>query len=477
MFLHPLVVDLDGTLIHTDMLHESALRLFRSSPVKSLCIPLWLSNGKAILKQHLASRTDFDPETLPYNEELLGWLRLQYSKGRKLILCTASDQSVADSIAKHLDIFDDVIASDGSTNLSGKQKALLLEGRFGRSGFDYIGNSKADLAVWESSRHAVIVNAGSNVVKKAGEVCEIEQVFPPLVRGVSVWVRVLRVHQWLKNLLLFVPLLAAHELANVGAWFLLILAFFSFSLCASSAYIANDLLDLESDRLHPRKKNRPFAAGLVPIWMGVVLVPLLLIASFTIAGIVGANFLIWLVFYFVLTCAYSLVLKRFMLVDCLTLASLYTVRIIAGVVAIEQSPTFWLLAFSAFLFLSLAFVKRYTELEVQLKNGREHIHGRGYQTTDLPLIQTMGITSGYASVLVLALYLNSNAVIKLYQTPELIWGTVPLMLFWINWMWMQAHRSKMHDDPLVFALKDKASLVTGALFAAVLFIGAVGAPW
>ncbi len=477
MVLHPLVVDLDGTLIHTDMLHESALRVLRDSPVHTLRIPLWLSKGKAVLKQHLASRTDFDPKTLPYNEDLLDWLKIQRAEGRKLILCTASDRSIADSIAEHLDIFDEVIASDGFTNIGGKHKAETLEQRFGRSGFDYVGNSKADLAVWKRARRAVVVNVSSSLAKKAEGLCEVEQVFPQKARGFSAWWRVLRIHQWLKNLLLFVPLFAGHELTNGDAWSSLILAFSSFSLCASSVYIVNDLLDLESDRLHPRKRNRPFASGLVPAWMGVLLAPILFIASLGIGSFVGGQFLSWLIFYFVLTCAYSWTLKRLVLVDCLTLGLLYTLRIIAGAVAVGHSLSFWLLAFSVFLFLSLAFVKRYAEFEVQLQSGNEKIHGRGYHRSDAPLIQTMGITAGYASVLVLALYLNSDAVVKLYRAPELIWGAVPVMLFWISWMWMQAHRGKMHDDPLVFAVKDRASLATGAIFTVVMILGTVGLPW
>jgi 4-hydroxybenzoate polyprenyltransferase len=281
----------------------------------------------------------------------------------------------------------------------------------------------------------------------------------------------------MKNLLLFVPLLAAHKLTNLDTWLALILAFFSFSLCASSVYIVNDLLDLESDRQHPRKCDRPFASGLVPTWMGIVLAPLLLLSSLTLAQYVGGTFLPWLLFYFVLTCAYSWGLKRLMLVDCLTLAMLYTVRIIAGAAAASMALSFWLLAFSVFLFLSLAFVKRYAELQEQLLNGKQKAHGRGYYTSDAPLVQMLGIASGYAAVLVLALYLNSDAVVQLYRAPEFVWGAVPVILFWVSWMWMKAHRGEMHDDPLVFAVKDRASLISGVVFAAVLATGTVGRPW
>lgn len=473
----PLIVDLDGTLIRTDMLHESTLRLFRDKPLSVLFIPYWLSQGKAVLKRNLSNRTDFDPSSLPYNQELLDWLKQQRAKGRKLILCTATDHAIAQAIADYLGIFDEIMASDGTTNLAGKHKAQALEQRFGHAGFDYAGNSRADLAVWQCSRQAIVVNASGKVTQKAADICTVEQVFPSPQSRISTWRKLLRVHQWMKNALLFVPLLAAHQINNTDAWLVLILAFSSFSLCASSVYIVNDLLDLESDRQHPRKRNRPFASGSVPVYHGVVLAPLLLLASFTLALQVNDHFTYWLLFYFVLTCAYSWRLKSLMLLDCLTLAMLYTLRIVAGAAAISMELSFWLLAFSVFLFLSLAFVKRYAELEVQLLQGKQKAHGRGYYTSDASLLQTMGITSGYAAVLVLAFYLNSNAVISLYKTPEIIWGTVPVMLFWISWMWMKAHRGEMHDDPLVFAVKDKASLLAGVTFATILAMGAVGWLW
>jgi 4-hydroxybenzoate polyprenyltransferase/phosphoserine phosphatase len=475
--LHPLIVDLDGTLIRTDMLHESALRVMRDNPLSALLIPYWLSRGKAVLKQNLANRTDFDPVSLPYNAELLTWLRTQRERGRRLILCTASDHSIAQSIADHLGLFDEVMASDGVTNLAGRHKATALEERFGRGSFDYAGNSNADLAVWEKARRAIVVNANPGLVKQAGLLCEVEEEFPPTGIGLSAVRRVLRVHQWMKNLLLFVPLLAAHQVFALGSWTALALAFLAFSLCASTVYIANDLMDLESDRAHPRKRNRPFASGAVPAWMGVVLAPVLLIASLILAYNVGGHFLNWLLVYFAITCAYSWGLKRLILVDCLTLAVLYTLRIIAGGAAAGLPMSFWLLAFSMFLFLSLAFVKRYAELQTQILHGKVKVAGRGYLTTDAPLIQMLGVCSAFAAVVVLSLYLNSDAVIIQYAAPEIVWGAVPIILFWISWIWMQAHRGAMHDDPLVFAVKDVTSLVAGVAFGTVVAMAATGWPW
>ncbi len=459
------------------MLHESAMRGVRDRPLDAFRIPFWLIGGKAALKRRLALRGGFDAASLPYNLALLDWLGRQKAAGRRLILCTASDLSIAMPIAAHVGLFDEVMASDGVVNLAGAQKSAALVARFGRAGFDYAGNSRADLAVWRDARRAIVVNGTPALAAAAATHCSVEQVFPPPARGPRVWGRVLRVHQWLKNMLLFVPLLAGHLLGDMDAWRALLLAFVAFSLCASSVYIANDLLDLESDRQHPRKCKRPFASGSVPSWMGVGLAPLLLLASLALASRVGGGFLPWLSCYFLLTCMYSWGLKRLILVDCMTLAVLYTLRIIAGAAAAGNTLSFWLLAFSVFLFLSLAFVKRYAELQVQMGSGKEKVHGRGYFTSDAPLVQMLGITSGYASAVVLALYLNSDAVRMLYRTPEVVWGAVPVMLFWVSWIWMKAHRGEMHDDPLVFAVKDKASLMAGVAFAAVLAIGAVGWPW
>lgn len=304
----PIIVDLDGTLIHTDMLHESAIKFFRDYPFEILKIPFLLLKGKAVLKSYLALRTEVDPQTLPYNIELIDWLKRRRSQGVRLILCTASDKKIADLIANHLGIFDEVIASDGTVNIAGENKASVLVKHFGHQDFDYAGNSSKDLPVWQQAGSAIVVNGSEELLKKTRNVAKVEQVFPKNPIGFSSWFQVLRIHQWLKNLLLFVPLFAAHDLANIDAWWILILAFFAFSLCASSVYIANDLFDLDSDRQHPRKRNRPFASGMVPVWMGVLFAPLLLLLSLSIAALVGKVFLSWLIFYFVLTCAYSWVL-------------------------------------------------------------------------------------------------------------------------------------------------------------------------
>ena len=460
-----IAVDLDGTLTHTDTLHESVVALVRDNPLYLFALPFWLLHGKAALKARVAYSVDLDVTTLPYNQPLIDWLKENRSAGKKIVLCTAANDRIAQAVSQHLRLFDEVIASDSVTNIKSGNKRRALEERYGAKGYDYAGNSSADIEVWAGSAQAIVVNASDAVKDKAAQVAIVSKVFLPQSITISHWRKVFRLHQWLKNGLLFVPLLAAHQLDNIQSLFTLILAFVSFSICASAVYITNDLLDLESDRRHPRKRLRPFALAAVPIALGAVIAPIFAIASFLLGLMVGAAFTAWLVIYFLLTTAYSLSLKRYALIDCLTLATLYTLRIIAGAAAVSITLSFWLLAFSVFIFLSLAFVKRYAELQVQAGVGNSHAHGRGYAVTDAPLIQTLGITAGYAAVLVLALYLNGETVVNLYARPKLIWCAVPLMLFWVSWVWMKAHRGEMHDDPIIFAIKDKASLAVAAIIA------------
>ena len=458
-----IAVDLDGTLILSDTLHESALALLREHPMKIFVLPFWLLRGKAYLKARVADYVRPDAALLPYNQPFLNWLREKREAGAVLTLCTAADARVAKAVAKHLGLFDDVIASDGVANNASGNKRAALDAKYGKGNWDYAGNSSADLKVWGGASRAIVVNASKSVEKRASNFPSIE-VFPASHPNVlSLWRRALRVHQWLKNLLLLVPLLAAHEIGNLYALSTLALAFVTFSLCASAVYIANDLIDLESDRKHPRKRYRPFASAAVSIKNGVLCVPVLIAASILLGWMVGTSFIAWLAVYFLLTCAYSLMLKRIVLVDCLTLAALYTLRIIAGAAAAGITPSFWLLAFSVFIFLSLAFLKRYAELMVQGDAGSSQAHGRDYMVTDASLVQTLGITAGYASVLILALYLQGETVAALYTDPELIWLTIPLMLYWVSWAWMAAHRGQMHDDPVVFAIKDRASLAVAVL--------------
>lgn len=459
----PLAVDLDGTLVLSDTLHESILALLRGNPLLLFVMPFWLLGGKARFKREIARRLVPDPASLPYNEPLLAWLREQ-RPGRKLILASAADAGIVNAVADHLQLFDEVLASDGERNVAGEAKSQALVQRFGEGGFDYAGNSRVDIEVWRHARASIVVNASASTRHQAQALGNVAQEFPSRPGGIRGWARALRLHQWVKNLLVFVPLLSAHLWFDQTAATNTLIAFIAFSLCASSVYLLNDLMDLPSDREHPRKRHRPFASGLLPLAGGVALIPFLLIAAFALSLLLPERFSLVLAGYFALTLAYTFVLKRIEIVDVVVLACLYTARIIAGAVAIPVAASFWLLAFTMFLFLSLALVKRYAELVLMRDRRQSAAAGRGYQIDDLPLIGALGVASGYLSVLVLALYVNSGTdATGLYGHPKLLWLLCPLLLYWISRAWMLTHRGRMHDDPLLFAVRDRISQVIMAL--------------
>jgi len=470
----PLVVDLDGTLTQTDTLHETLLDLIKRSPGCLLLIPYWLCRGKAYFKEQIAIRAQLNVDLLPFNKEFVQWLQEEKTKGRYLILCTAANKKIAEIVSKKIDIFDEILSSDNETNMAGDAKAALLNQRFGSKQYDYAGNSKIDLRVWRHANAGVLITGSKILISKAKVLTKISKVFEVKKNSLLDYAKFIRLHQWLKNSLLFVPIVAAHELSNVHKWALLIEAFFSFSLCASFVYILNDLFDVENDRSHPKKRERLLANGQVSILRGILIALCMLLLSILIAVNLAPVFQICLSIYFLVTCLYTIFVKRIVIFDCLVLAFLYTLRIISGVVLVGDPLSFWLLAFSLFLFLSLAFVKRYAELAISIHKADRNISGRGYVTRDAPLIQTMGVVAGYISVLVLALYLNSEAVLRLYRSPQMIWFGVCILLFWISWVWMQAQRGKMNDDPLIFAIKDRVSVMSGALFMGVLILGTIG---
>lgn len=453
----PLCVDLDGTLVRTDTLHESVLRLLKNRPWLVLAFPLWLARGKAHFKTQVACRTTLDTGHLPYRPEVVDFLRQARSRGQPLVLTTAAHRSVARSVADDLGIFDDVLASTEERNLKGPEKARQLAAHFGMKGFDYIGDSKADLPVWAASRKAYVVGEGA-LVSDVERVAAVDQVFgPPTQPGWRNWMGALRIHQWAKNVLVFVPLLTAHKASEVNLLIAALTAFFAFSLCASAVYIVNDLLDLDADRGHARKRERPFASGQLSIASGMAAVPLLLAISFLLASRVPVLFALVLVGYFLTTLLYSLRLKRMTVVDVLTLAGLYTLRLFGGAFAVGIELSFWLLAFSMFLFLSLALVKRCAELGALPQGEAGHVAGRAYRRDDLPALFSMGVASGYGSVLVLALYINGGTSHALYSRPEALWLLCPLLLFWVTRVWLVTHRGQMLEDPVVFAFRDSIS--------------------
>lgn len=454
-------VDLDGTLIKSDLLLESLFRLLEKNFFFLFMIPLWLLGGKANLKHQLAARVDVKTELLPYNSTLLTLLLEMKQQGSELVLISASNQRYVDRIAEHLQIFDAGFGSDESTNLKGEKKLERIRDHSGDKPYIYAGNERADLAIWNHAKGAIVVNGDANLLN---EIVKRSDVIESIDTGSNLYadtVRAVRVHQWAKNLLIFLPLLLSHQMDNLGLIMLSLSAFASFSFCASSVYLLNDLVDLEHDRKHSTKKERPFASGQLSLHIGLFGAPLLLVAAILTASVLPWEFMAVMLTYYVLTLCYSFYLKAIAIVDVLTLACLYTLRIIAGAAAISVLPTFWLLAFSMFLFMSLAIVKRVAELSNLRNNDQTQASGRGYRSEDLVQLSILGSASGFMAVLVFALYINAEETQLLYDTPQLLWFICPLLLYLVSRIWLLTNRGMLSEDPVVFFISDRNSqLVT-----------------
>lgn len=467
----PLVVDMDGTLIHTDSLYEGAVQLWKLEPLLPLKCLWWMRGGKAALKREIADRVELDAAFLPYNERLLDRLRDQRLT-RSVLLCTAADFRFAEAVAGHVGVFDGVMATRDGVNLKSAAKARALVERYGARGFDYVGNDTADLAVFAQARQALVVNPTLNLRRRLGQVANREQHDLSVPHsGFGAYVRALRPHQWVKNLLVYVPLLATINMSHLEKFIPATLAMLCFSLVASCAYLLNDLFDLGADRRHPRKRLRPIAAGKVPLQHAGAMIPALLIAGFLIAFRVSALFAGVLFIYLVSTVLYTIWLKRVPLLDTLVLAGLYTIRILAGAAAIVVVPSVPLISFSMFFFISLALAKRYSEL-VEMEGTDEEwtIPGRRYQTEDLNTLISQGSASGYVAVLVLALYIDGAAVRQQYRHPEIIWLICPLVLYWINKLWLNSARRQIKDDPVIWAFRNRVSRGIAALSVALLLL-------
>lgn len=459
-----LVVDLDGTLSRTDTLHEALLALVTSDPAKLLKLPGWLGKGKAAFKADVADIGVIDPAELPLNEAVLESLRVAREAGRRTALVSAADHRQVTAVAEAVGLFDEAYGTAEGRNLKGAEKAAFLTAHYGAGKFDYFGDSKADLPVWKAARQAVTVEA-SPALRQAAEAvnANTRHISPPQGRARSM-LRAMRPHQWSKNALLLLPMLAAHDFSNLVA---VILGIVAFCLTASAVYVINDLIDLGSDRAHPRKRKRPFASGALSAATGAAMAGGLLGLALIFGLMTGnALFLAVLLAYLVATFAYSLWLKSKLIVDILMLASLYTVRIIAGGVAAGVVLSPWMLGFSMFLFLALAAVKRQAELTDQLASGFEN-KARAYQVDDLPILRSIALSASQAAVLVLALYISSDNVQLLYPTPEILWLICPLLLYWLLRMVMKAHRGQMPDDPIVFAFTDSVCIAIVILCASI----------
>ena len=467
----PLCVDCDGTLIRTDLLHEGLLLLVKQAPLALLLLPFWLLRGKAHFKQQVAARVAFRWDSLPYRPRVLELMQAARAEERPVVLATASPKAWADGIAAHVGSVSQVVATEDGHNLLGPAKAARLAALCGERRFDYAGNDGNDVAVWARARAAIVVSSSPALIARAGAVAEVQEVVPDERAGLLAYVKMIRVHQWLKNLLVFLPFIAAHRLGSADSLLRATLAFAAFCLCASAVYVINDLLDLDADRQHVRKRNRPLAAGRIPVAHAIVAAPLLLAGAVGLALLLPPALLLVLGTYFAMTMAYSLRLKRQVIVDVLLLAALYTMRLLAGAVATSVVPSFWLLAFSMFLFLSLALVKRYSELKATLAQNQHTAAGRGYSVTDLPVLMALGVSAGMAAVLVLALYINDPETRRLYPGTLWLWLVPTLMLYWVSRVWMKTHRDEIDDDPVVWAVRDWQSLLT-VLLLGVCFVAA-----
>lgn len=453
-----LCVDLDGTIIDGDLLFESAIALIAKNPLYIFLMVFWLAKGKAVLKKEIALRIDLNVKNLKYRKDIVDYVK-EKRDYFLTVLCTASDEIYAKKVSDYLGLFDVVIASDGKTNLSGAKKAEKLNNIYGEYGFSYIGDSIEDIHVFEKSKYIIVANDEDKIVKNIKSKNKIIAIFPRSKASRNDWLKAIRVHQWVKNILVFLPLMAAHLFLNSIDILKAFDGAISLSLLASSAYILNDLMDIEADRQHPHKSSRPFAKGVLSIKSGVLACIGLATAGFVLAFPLGLKFIEAVSIYYSTTIAYSSYFKKIAILDVIILAGLYTLRIIAGTAAIAVPLSFWLLAFSMFIFLSLAMLKRYTELSSLIKSGKNIVDRRGYSVDDISIIQNMGCSSGYISVMVMALYINSPNSSVLYQHPHVLWLLCPLLLYWISRIWFLAKNGKVHHDPVVFAIKDPGSLI------------------
>jgi 4-hydroxybenzoate polyprenyltransferase/phosphoserine phosphatase len=466
----PLCIDLDGTLLRTDMLVESLIRAIRQDWTTLLWIPLWLVRGRAHLKRRLAERVAIDAAQLPFHSGLLDYLRAQRRAGRWLVLCTAGDQRVATIVADHLALFDEVIGSDGSVNLKAGNKADFLVQHFGHRGYAYAGDSASDLAVWRHAYASIPVGTGQALARRAAELAPVELDLSERPRVGRELLRGMRLYQWVKNTLIFLPVITGLKLFDFAVMLPVVVVFIAFGMAASGSYLLNDLMDLEADRAHPRKCRRPFASGSLPLKFGLA-APLLVVCGLAAAAIVSVWCALLIGFYVVLSLTYSAVLKKQPLVDVFTLAALYSTRVFAGNLASGLETSIWLLSFSGFFFLALAFLKRSAEFMPPNFGESETTSRRGYGRSDVPMLGAMGVASSFVSCLVLSLYLDSVIAQTRFHNPEVLWGLVPLLLFWQCRLWLSTIRGQMNDDPIVYAARDQVSWIV-FLMAVILYLGA-----
>ena len=456
----PLAVDVDGTLVDGDLLIEGVARLIATSPLTLLALPFWLAGGRVALKRRIARRVALPPSTLALNPAVLEEIAAARAAGREIWLASASDELAVAPLTEAVGA-SGCLASDGRTNLAGRAKAAALVERFGEGGFDYIGNERRDLAVWKHARRAVGVNLPARLARAVRALDEDARFLPGSGGGPLDCFRALRPHHWVKNMLVFAPLAAAHE-TDAGLYLVAAGVFAALSACASGTYLFNDLLDLPHDRRHVSKRHRPLASGKAPLLPMTVLGAVLVAGGLALAFRLSAAAGFCVLFYLIATLSYSLYLKRKLFVDVLTLGVLYMVRVIAGGVAVSVALSPWFLAFFTFMFLALAVTKRQTELHRLYESGRTVMGDRAYLATDLPVMAALGAASAFASAVVFALYVQNLEWGEHYARPEFLWLICLLLIYWLGRMTLLANRGAVDDDPVVFAMRDRAAWLTGA---------------
>jgi len=493
----PIFVDLDGTLIAADLGQEAFFAAILAKPWLLFAAPFYAAQGLAHFKSRLAQSVIPPVEKLPYHADVIAELQQLKAAGYPLILATASHRVWAEPVARHLNLFDDVLATDATINLKGANKLVAIERycqEHGWGEFEYWGDAPVDLRIWNAptSARIVAVNPSRKTLAAIRATNKETQVFANRTSRVEAGFRALRPQQWIKNLLLFVPLFLSHQWNDTDKVLATFWAFIAFSLTASGVYVLNDTFDAANDRQHPDKRKRPFAAGTLPLIWGPFLSLALLATGQLLLWIflgnhphAAARCSLIMLAYVGLNVWYSLALKRRMVIDVVCLAAMYTLRILMGGMAAEVQISKWLLAFSIFIFTSLAFAKRYAELArlaeetltatpgliiqtlVLVRNTPDAKEipspGRGYAVHDLSVISSIGPTCGYMAILVLALYINSDQVTKLYKVSFPLWLICPLLMYWITRLWFIAHRNELNEDPIVFAIKDRVSWAVGFL--------------
>lgn len=454
----PFIVDLDNALTFTNIVAESFVVALVRAPLEALRSLGALLRGNGAFEERLSAVGAVDATLLPYNRTVVEATRRAAAEGRPVYLLSARGERYARAVAAHLDLLAGWISwNDGATR-PGESRIDRLVRQFGHEGFDYIGDDRGRLAIWRSVPHSGDPSATGEIVQPLTPAePESGDIKRPRA-GLKTWLRLIRVHQYAKNGLVLVPVLTGHAFAldQLTAAFM---ALVSFCLVASSVYIVNDIVDLEADRAHPTKRRRPIASGEIPILHGLMAVPVLLAAGIGVAAAVSMPFLLVLLGYLAVTTAYSFYLKRRLLIDVVALAGLYTLRVIAGSVATEVGMSEWLLGFSMFLFMSLALVKRYTELGTRESAGLPDPKNRNYRIADMPMLGSLAAASGFSAVVVFGLYLSSDAVRDSYSRPYVLWLACPILMYWVGRLLIMAQRRDIHDDPIVFALKDRISVL------------------